>query len=86
MREEELPRLRCAVSLLTDFEPGAHHLDWEVGGHGAALQLSFTPPVHGSPPSLLPPALPHRPHLGRPVGWLALVLLGAWLVAGWLAD
>ena len=27
---DEIPRLLCAVSLLTNFEKGEHYLDWEV--------------------------------------------------------
>ena len=27
---EEVPRLECTVSLLTNFEYGKDHLDWEV--------------------------------------------------------
>ena len=31
---EEVPRLECTVSLLTNFEYGKDHLDWEVSGEG----------------------------------------------------
>ena len=30
IRPDEIPRLLCAVSLLTNFEKGDHFLDWEV--------------------------------------------------------
>lgn len=30
IRVDEIPRLLCAVSLLTNFEKGDHYLDWEV--------------------------------------------------------
>ena len=30
IKVEEVPRLQCAVSLLTNFEKGEHYLDWEV--------------------------------------------------------
>ncbi|KAF2026829.1 hypothetical protein EK21DRAFT_73354 [Setomelanomma holmii] len=35
----ELASLECAVTLLTDFEPASHALDWELGTHG--LRISF---------------------------------------------
>lgn len=36
----EIPRLHCAVSLLTDFEPGTSYTDWIVGEHG--IWIEFT--------------------------------------------
>lgn len=39
MREEELPRLTCSVSLLFGFEKISHPYDWEVGVHG--LRIDF---------------------------------------------
>ncbi|KAK3347909.1 AMMECR1 domain-containing protein [Neurospora tetraspora] len=35
----ELPTLQVAVTLLTDFEPAADAMDWELGKHG--LRISF---------------------------------------------
>lgn len=35
----ELPTLECGVTLLTDFEPVASAMDWELGKHG--LRISF---------------------------------------------
>jgi uncharacterized protein (TIGR00296 family) len=35
----ELQHLKCAVSLLTDFEPGADWQDWIVGKHGIRIRL-----------------------------------------------
>lgn len=32
---EEVPRLECGVSLLTNFEKGLNYLDWEVGALGS---------------------------------------------------
>lgn len=32
MTRDELPRLFCSVSLLTNFEDVGDYLDWEVGG------------------------------------------------------
>uniref|UniRef100_A0A2P2I9K3 AMME syndrome candidate 1 protein n=1 Tax=Hirondellea gigas TaxID=1518452 RepID=A0A2P2I9K3_9CRUS len=39
MRREEIPDLRCDVSLLTDFEVAKHHYDWTIGVHG--IQIDF---------------------------------------------
>jgi uncharacterized protein (TIGR00296 family) len=36
----ELASLECAVTLLTNFEPASHALDWTLGTHG--LRISFT--------------------------------------------
>jgi AMMECR1 domain-containing protein len=38
----ELPQLRCTVSLLHSFEPGASWEDWEIGTHG--ITIEFTDP------------------------------------------
>jgi uncharacterized protein (TIGR00296 family) len=35
----ELPSLECAVTLLTNFEPVADPMDWDIGTHG--LRISF---------------------------------------------
>jgi len=37
--EKEVPKLSCAVSLLTNFEPGKDAMDWEVGKHGISIEL-----------------------------------------------
>ncbi|XP_006819388.1 AMMECR1-like protein, partial [Saccoglossus kowalevskii] len=37
--KDELPRLQCSVSLLTNFEEANDHLDWEVGIHGIRIQF-----------------------------------------------
>ncbi|KAK8156606.1 AMMECR1 domain-containing protein [Phyllosticta citrichinensis] len=39
----ELPSLACAVTLLTNFQPAASPMSWELGRHG--LRISFT--YHG---------------------------------------
>lgn len=39
IRLEELPKLTCAVSLLTDFEVADNYLDWEVGVHGIWIEF-----------------------------------------------
>lgn len=36
----ELPNLQCAVTLLTNFEPAADAMAWEIGKHG--IRISFT--------------------------------------------
>ncbi|RPB22781.1 hypothetical protein L211DRAFT_866135 [Terfezia boudieri ATCC MYA-4762] len=43
IRARDLPDLSCAVSILTDFEPAEHSMDWEHGIHG--LRISFV--YHG---------------------------------------
>lgn len=40
MTIEEITRLECGVSLLTNFEKGHDYLDWEIGIHG--IQIEFT--------------------------------------------
>ncbi|XP_043830802.1 AMME syndrome candidate gene 1 protein [Dromiciops gliroides] len=39
MTREELPRLTCSVSLLTNFEDVCDYLDWEVGVHGIRIEF-----------------------------------------------
>ncbi|MGH0126622.1 UNVERIFIED_CONTAM: hypothetical protein FKN15_016534 [Acipenser sinensis] len=39
MTREELPKLFCSVSLLTNFEDAADYLDWEVGEHGIRIEF-----------------------------------------------
>uniref|UniRef100_A0A803QUQ9 AMMECR1 domain-containing protein n=1 Tax=Cannabis sativa TaxID=3483 RepID=A0A803QUQ9_CANSA len=36
---KELPSLECTVSVLTDYETGDNHLDWEVGKHGIIIEF-----------------------------------------------
>lgn len=36
---EELPRLKCGVSLLYQFEKAENALDWEIGKHGIRLSI-----------------------------------------------
>lgn len=42
IQAREIPYLECTVSILTDYEPAANYLDWEVGRHGMILE--FTDP------------------------------------------
>ncbi len=37
--KEEVPRLSCSVSLLTNFEKRNDAFDWEVGTHGITIEL-----------------------------------------------
>ncbi|XP_037323983.1 AMME syndrome candidate gene 1 protein isoform X2 [Pungitius pungitius] len=39
MTRDELPRLFCSVSLLTNFEDVGDYLDWEVGVHGIRIEF-----------------------------------------------
>ena len=39
IKEDELSKLECAVSLLTDFEECQDYLDWEIGTHGIYIYL-----------------------------------------------
>lgn len=36
---DEYPSLSCAVSILTDFEPCASYLDWDIGRHGIRIEF-----------------------------------------------
>jgi len=38
---DEFSRLHCSVSLLMDFEPADHYLDWEIGTHGIRIEFFF---------------------------------------------
>ena len=37
--KDELARLNCSVSLLTNFEPAKHWKDWEIGKHGIRIEF-----------------------------------------------
>ncbi|OXB83410.1 UNVERIFIED_CONTAM: hypothetical protein H355_006257 [Colinus virginianus] len=39
LTREELPKLFCSVSLLTNFEDASDYLDWEVGIHGIRIEF-----------------------------------------------
>ncbi|KAL8187545.1 UNVERIFIED_CONTAM: AMME chromosomal region protein 1-like [Gekko kuhli] len=39
LTREELPKLFCSVSLLTNFEDATDYLDWEVGIHGIRIEF-----------------------------------------------
>uniref|UniRef100_H3BCD0 AMMECR1 like n=1 Tax=Latimeria chalumnae TaxID=7897 RepID=H3BCD0_LATCH len=39
LTREDLPKLFCSVSLLTNFEEASDYLDWEVGVHGIRIEF-----------------------------------------------
>lgn len=45
---EELPKLSCSVSLLTNFEDARDYLDWEVGVHGILIEFLHENGVQGT--------------------------------------
>ncbi|KAH9482465.1 AMMECR1-like protein [Psilocybe cubensis] len=59
----ELERLRCSVSLLTDFERGDTYLDWTIGVHG--IRISFPHPSLLQPSSEAPSPLSSSGSLPR---------------------
>ncbi|XP_018493927.1 AMMECR1-like protein [Galendromus occidentalis] len=46
--KDELPRLTCAVSLLTNFEDAKDYLDWEIGTHGVRIEFETEKGCHRS--------------------------------------
>ncbi len=38
---KEVPNLQVGVSLLVNFEPASHPLDWEVGKHGIEIDFVY---------------------------------------------
>ncbi|KAL9931884.1 hypothetical protein V8E36_009199 [Tilletia maclaganii] len=57
IREDEVPRLECGVSLLTEFEECKDYLDWDVGTHGIYIYLP-NPNRSSSRPTLTATYLP----------------------------
>ena len=41
IRRKELPKLECGVTILSDFEPADHPLDWEIGIHGVKASFNY---------------------------------------------
>ncbi|KAL8090224.1 uncharacterized protein At2g38710 [Apium graveolens] len=62
---KELPSLECTVSLLTNYEPGVDHLDWEVGKHGIIIE--FTDPDYKTRRSAT-----YLPEVAAHEGWTTL--------------
>jgi len=50
--KDELPRLHCSVSILTDFEEAGNHLDWQIGTHG--IRIEFNENGHEKTATYLP--------------------------------
>ena len=40
--DSELPKLRCEISILSNFEKIADPLDWEIGTHGIEIEFKAT--------------------------------------------
>jgi AMMECR1 domain-containing protein len=57
---DELPKLECGVSLLTNFEKAKDCFDWEVGIHG--IQIEFPDGKHTRTATYLP-------EVSREQGW-----------------
>lgn len=56
----ELPSLECGVTLLTNFEPIASPLDWEIGLHGLRISFTYYGRRYGST---------YLPDVAREQGW-----------------
>ena len=56
----ELPALECGVTLLTDFEPCAHALDWRLGTHGLRIAFVHRGQSYGAT---------YLPNIARDQGW-----------------
>jgi len=48
IRQDELEKLECEVSLLTNFENAEDYLDWTIGTHG--IQITFQHPFYSAIP------------------------------------
>jgi uncharacterized protein (TIGR00296 family) len=58
--KRELPSLECSVTLLTDFEPIADPMDWEIGQHGLRISFTHTHRRYGAT---------YLPDVAREQGW-----------------
>uniref|UniRef100_A0A7N0TQC8 AMMECR1 domain-containing protein n=1 Tax=Kalanchoe fedtschenkoi TaxID=63787 RepID=A0A7N0TQC8_KALFE len=65
IQAKELPYLECTVSILTDYENGADHLDWEVGKHGIIIEFTDPDTNTGRNATYLPEVVAHE-------GWTKL--------------
>lgn len=71
----ELPTLECAVTLLTNFEPAAHALDWTLGTHGLRISFVHHGRRHGAT---------YLPDVAREQGWTKEeTLISLMRKAGW---
>lgn len=62
IRAEELPKLECTVSILTNYETADDYLDWEVGKHG--IIIDFSEPNSGTTRSAT-----YLPEVASHEGW-----------------
>ncbi|XP_021730548.1 uncharacterized protein At2g38710-like isoform X2 [Chenopodium quinoa] len=65
IQAKELPQLECTVSILTEYETAADHLDWEVGKHGIIIE--FTDPDYNTRRSAT-----YLPEVAAHEGWTKL--------------
>ncbi|CAO2818409.1 unnamed protein product [Amaranthus hypochondriacus] len=65
IQAKELPQLQCKVSILTEYETAADHLDWEVGKHGIIIE--FTDPDYNTRRSAT-----YLPEVAAHEGWTKL--------------
>lgn len=65
IQAKELPQLECTVSILTEYEIAADHLDWEVGKHGIIIE--FTDPDYNTRRSAT-----YLPEVAAHEGWTKL--------------
>ncbi|KAL2925554.1 hypothetical protein RDABS01_028541 [Bienertia sinuspersici] len=65
IQAKELPQLQCTVSILTEYETAADHLDWEVGKHGIIIE--FTDPDYNTRRSAT-----YLPEIAANEGWTQL--------------
>ncbi|KAK0525964.1 hypothetical protein OC835_005441 [Tilletia horrida] len=80
IRTDELPRLECGVSLLTEFEECEDHLDWEIGTHGIYIYLP-NPNKSSSRPTL---TATYLPDIAPAQGWSKVEAIDSAIQkAGW---
>lgn len=65
IQAKELPFLQCTVSILTNYENAANHLDWEVGKHGIIIE--FTDPDYNTKRSAT-----YLPDVAAQEGWTTI--------------
>jgi uncharacterized protein (TIGR00296 family) len=71
----ELASLECAVTLLTNFEPAADPMDWDIGTHGLRISFSEKGRRYGST---------YLPDVAKEQGWnKEEALLSLMKKAGW---
>ena len=63
----EVPHMRCAVSLLTQFEKASSYLDWEVGVHG--IWIEFMLPAGSGGGAGRKTTATYLPEVAKEQGW-----------------